>query len=178
MNYSVSQDTAQGAVNCEKLQSEIVAAGCATNLRGIQVQGDVLQILCDTADQAALDSIVHNHVAVSLDDNRNAKLEAIDNRTDEIIAGGFEFDSNYFSLSNEAQQNWIGMAVFQAALSWPVTVTTRANIGYSLSLLNLNAFIGAGMAVIKAAVDSGRALKIQCVNAQTQADLDAVVDNR
>lgn len=177
--YSISQDIASGTLDVGKLEKEIIAANCVVNLSGIMAQGDVLQIMCDSvSDQPALDAVVRNHVAISLDDNRNAKLEAIDGRTDAIIDGGFDFDSNHFSLSAEAQTNWLGMATLHDSLPWPFEVTTGANIGYLLTLENLGAFIAAGIAVIQKAVSTGRVLKIQCVNAQTQADLDKIMDTR
>lgn len=179
--YSVANDTAAGAVNADRLTDEINTAACLNNFTGIQVVGDQLRILGDLADghpMSDLDSVIHAHVAISLDDNKAAKCQAIDDRTDAIIADGFTFDGNAFSLSGEAQTNWLGLCVLQSALTWPVAITTGHNAQYMLPLTSLGAFIATGMGTIKSAVDSGRTLKVAAMTAANQADLDAVVDNR
>lgn len=39
---------------------------------------------------------------------KNSKLNQIDEKTNEVINDGFEFDGETFSLSLAAQQNWTG----------------------------------------------------------------------
>lgn len=179
MIYSVANDTVQGAVNADKLGSEIIAADCVINFKGIEIQGDVLSILCDEAeDPSGLDAVIHAHVAVTLDDNKTRKKIAIDTRSQEIIRDGFTFDGHKFSLSANAQINWVGIVVFQAGLSWPLGLTTDDDYEYDLTLVNLPAFVGAALTVVNTVIASGRALKIECNDAADQAALDAVVDNR
>lgn len=177
--YSISQDISSGTLDVGKLQSEILAANCVSNLSGILSEGDVLTILCDSvSNQSTLNSVIQNHVAVSLDDNKAAKILAIDSKTRDIIAKGFAYDGQQFSLSMQAQTNWLGLATLQSLLTFPIGITTAANTTYTLDQANVMAFIAQGVQVIKDAVGSGRFLKIAVNAAQTQVDLDAVVDKR
>lgn len=178
MVYSISNDIVSGTLNTQKLQDEILAADCVSNFNGIIAAGDRLEIFCAVTDQETLDAIVHAHVAISLDDNKAVRIIQIDKRTDAIIAAGFLYDGNTFSLSTQAQMNWMGLYTLKDLQTWPIGVTTAANETYQLALLNLVAFIATGSQVIKNAVGSGRALKIAINAATTQEELDAIVDTR
>lgn len=176
--YSLANDVNGKEVDAEKLRDEIATSGLVIGFDGLTVQGDTITVSGNASDQAALDLIVKNHVPKTLDDKKTEKKQAIDNRTDAIIAAGFEFDGNRFSLSTEAQTNWLGLLILQGMMSWPVGITNSDDNTYSLALANLNAFIGTGMTVIATAVGTGRALKVACNAAADQAALDAVVDSR
>lgn len=179
IQYSILNDIASQTVDPEKLGQEIVEANCVSDFNGINITGDVLSVLCgNVSDLSLLNSTVHTHVAKSLADKKAEKIIAIDDKTDSIIAQGFTFDGQQFSLSTQAQTNWLGLAALQAFISWPINVTTHANTSYLLTLLNMPSFIGTGMATIQGAIGSGRALKIAVNNAADQAALDAVVDTR
>ncbi|HSG29084.1 MAG TPA: hypothetical protein VLA34_11435, partial [Candidatus Krumholzibacterium sp.] len=97
---------------------------------------------------------------------KSIKNGAIDKRTQELIAEGFSFDGKTFSMSANAQRNWIALRANSDLLTWPVSITTIDDDEYSLSLANLPAFEGAGMAAGAGHYNSGRALKLQ-VNAAT-----------
>lgn len=113
-----------------------------------------------------------------LSDNKEARRKAIDAKTVQLIGQGFTFDSNTFSLSEPAQLNWVGLKTLEAALTWPVNITTKDDKQYSLTQANLDSFMGTGLAAKQAHLDSGRALKLQVDAATDQATLDAIVDNR
>ena len=83
-----------------------------------------------------------------------------------------------FSLSLEAQNNWMGLVLFQSMLSWPIGLTTNDDQEYSLELANLNAFVGTGVNTVKSHIASGRALKLAVNAATDKAGVDAVEDNR
>lgn len=177
--FSISEDIASGTFNSDKLQREIIAANCVTDLKGITSVGDKLIISClEVIDQDALNAVIHDHVAVSLADNKATKIIAIDAKTTAIIRAGFDFDGNHFSLSISAQQNWTGLFVFKDFLSWPMGITNDANATYDLTLENLVPFVLSGAAIVQTAVGTGRALKIAVDAAANQAALDAVVDTR
>ena len=178
MQYSIVADVTSGTVNAEKLRQEIVAAQCVQGAPRLIIIGDTIEIANEVLDQTALNTIIHDHVALSLSDLKATKVLDIDARTREIIAGGFAFDGQTFSLSEQAQMNWLGLITLQDMATWPKEVTTNADTAYSLTLGNLPTFIGAGMAVIDGAVAAGRTLKIAANAATTQAELDAVVDTR
>lgn len=115
---------------------------------------------------------------IQLEEKKRSRIIQIDIRTQCIIAEGFTFDSHQFSLSIPAQINWSGILLFKDLLSWPMNVTTLDDQEYSLTMDNLLYFMGSGTSVIKNAVDSGRALKLQVRAATSQAELDDVVDDR
>lgn len=179
VQYSVENDIVSHSVDLEKLTSEISNANCTSGQLSLILSGDVLSIYYGAIlDQNALDALVHNHSAITLDDNKAAKIIEIDKHTDAIIAQGFGYDSNRFSLSIEAQMNWSGLYTFQSIFSWPMGVTTLDNTTYELAQANLIPFIVTASTVIATAIGSGRALKIAVNAAADQAALDAVVDSR
>ena len=125
--------------------------------------------------QAAYDSYVDS---INLEENKAALIRKIDEKTQYLISQGFSFDGQQFSLSEPAQINWLGLKTLQDAITWPMEITTKGDGVYSLSEQNLIYFLGTGKAVIQGHIDSGRDLKIAIIEATTQAELSAVVDER
>lgn len=117
-------------------------------------------------------------IFTSLDDQKKERNRLIDRRTDELISLGFAFDGEQFSLSQNAQINWLALKTVENLLTWPVSVSTLQSNQYMLEEDDLDGFLGAGSGTAKAHLDSGRALKVQINDATTQEELDAVVDNR
>jgi hypothetical protein len=117
--------------------------------------------------------------AETLADLKARRIIEIDNVTQELIKGGFTFDSKQFSLSEKAQINWVGIKAAIDILTFPLDVTTLNDEEYELvdttSAVN---FCGTGLATKQSYLDSGRALKLQINSATTNAEVDAVVDNR
>lgn len=179
MNYSISNDITSGTCSPDKLEKEIKDSGAVLNYTSISISGDVITIYCDAVlDQDTLDAIIRNHEADSLIDEKVARILEIDANTRAIIARGFTFDGNSFSLSVQAQMNWIGLYSFQSLFVFPINVTTLANTAYPLSHDDLVAFIGVGAGVVATAIGTGRALKILVNAAETKEDLSAIVDTR
>lgn len=176
--YSISQDIASGTLDLSKLDAEVRASDAVSGFSGLTTQGDTLTVHGTVLDQAALDAVIHGHAALSLAEKKAAKVLAIDSRTRAIISAGFSFDGSQFSLSQQAQTNWLGLSVLQDLLSWPMGITNNADATYALSLENLVPFLASGSGVIATAVGTGRALKIAANAASTQGELDAVVDSR
>ena len=177
--YSISTDIDAGTVNSSKLHEEIKISNTINGFAGISTFQGNLKVIGDTLiDESGLDTIVQTHTPISLDEKKVQKCDAIDARTDAIIGEGFLFDGKQFSLSTEAQTNWLGMLVLQSVLTWPFGITSQDEHTYLLTQENLPLFVGTGMLVIKNAVDSGRALKSAAVDATTPEELDAVVDTR
>lgn len=176
--YSVSSDVAGQAADAELLRQEIADSGFVAGFDGITIRGDEIVVSGSVVDQAGLDALILNHSTYSLPRARAAKVAAVDARTREIIAAGFSFDGNSFSLSQQAQMNWLGLVTLQDLFAWPMGVTNDADATYTLSHENLIPFIAAGSGVVAAAVGSGRALKVAANAAANQGELDAVVDAR
>lgn len=179
IQYSISQDTAAASVNTDKLRIEIALASCTSGVVNVMVQGDILSLSCDViTNQEALDAVVHAHVAVSLDDVKNTKRTAIDTKTNAIISTGFAFDGHTFSLSAEAQRNWLGVYALRDVLTFPLNTTCQPFGIYSLTTENLTGFITAAFSKVAYAITTGQVLKAQTAAAATQEELDAVVDTR
>lgn len=102
----------------------------------------------------------------------------IDLGTGTLIAAGFTYDSQTFSLSVAAQTNWNTLKDSESEFTWPVEVSTLDNNAYDLTAANLSAFWTAGKDAIKGHLDSGRALKKSVFDAADTAAVDAVVDSR
>jgi len=115
---------------------------------------------------------------ISLGEHKNLRYKQIDIRTGELISAGFTFDGENFSLSQNAQLNWVGLKSLETLITFPINVTTKGDGEYSLAEANLNAFIGAGKAAVQAHLDSGRALKVQVSACVSIAEVNAVADNR
>lgn len=177
--YSISRDIVGGVVNSDKLQKEIADSGFVAEYAGIQTSDDILSVMGKSlVSEDALDALVREHVAYSLVERKATKNFNIDLRTQAIIAEGFVFDGELFSLSLKAQMNWLGLSTLQALFQWPMAVTTDDDKEYHLSLLDLIPFITTGSGKVADTIGSGRALKLRVNAAQDQDMIDAVVDNR
>ena len=161
------------------LHVEVEESGHVSGFQGIQATGVSVEILGDyIVDEQSLDAVVSAHDGYSLESLKNEKILEIDTRTEELIAEGFVFDSNRFSLSLAAQKNWLGLKVLESLLTWPVSITTFDDGVYLLSSTKLTYFLSTGEGVVQAHLDSGRLLKTQVINAVDKTALAAIVDNR
>jgi hypothetical protein len=120
-----------------------------------------------------------------LDLQKEGRKQAIDAKTGQIIACGFEFDSYCFSLSDNAQNNWnrVENKYNGGTLVYPHSITAKTAEGdvVNYDLTNdeqLLAFMTIVDNAVDFAVDTGRTYVIQIQEAITQAELDAIVDNR
>lgn len=126
----------------------------------------------------------------------------IDIRTQELIAEGVTFNTNLFSLSSNAQRNWIGIPTsfngnmhvtrkgtpsltheqaYDAIQSsmFPLAVTTKDDLEYEFQTYSeFMDFYNTALTIVKTHYMSGRAYKEQINNATTVLELDAIVDTR
>ena len=113
-----------------------------------------------------------------------AAVAAIDARTQELIAGGFEYAGARFSMSEAAQRNWIALAsgLANAMLPFPLTVSILGETSHVLQSANeLKALLAAYLAYQadpSQPLAAGRALKERVTAAATVAEVEAVVDDR
>lgn len=179
MIFSIALDVLGKAVDVARLDAEIVASGFVQGYGGISVSGDTLLVSGELfLNVAGLTDLIRNHVAAPLSESKAERIRWIDEKTKAIIARGFVFDGQRFSLSDQAQSNWMGLFVFREMLAFPINVTTLDDIAYSLTLGNLVPFVGIAVGWVKNAVGSGRDLKIAVNAATTTEELAAVVDSR
>ena len=111
------------------------------------------------------------------------KINQIDRRTNELISQGFVFDSTHFSLSPAAQFNWnsIKVAVDGGILTesdFPYSISTYDDGEYDLAWSDINAFSTQVLGTVAYHLGTGRALKQSVKVATTEAELNAIVDNR
>ena len=116
--------------------------------------------------------------AEQLATNKEIRFLQIDKRSGELMSVGFVYGAETFSTSGNAQRNFNTLKNQEGEFTWPVEVSTKENYKYDLAQANLAAFWTAGKDFIKGHLDSGRTLKVSVSDATTQAELDAVVDNR
>jgi hypothetical protein len=143
---------------------------------GYELMSEENLVILKQDNQAAFDIWLFDPEV--FEQNKKRKIIAIDTRTDQLIKQGFAFDGQQFSLSLNAQVNWLGLKTLEAVMTWPVNVATLNSDQYSLAQANLIPFVGTAAATVQARLDSGRTLKVSLNNATTQAELDAVLDNR
>lgn len=135
------------------------------------IQWDVAKLGAQPTDEAL--------AAASLTAVKQSKRTAIDARSQAIIGEGFTFDGQRFGLSPEDQQHLTGLFAFQAGLTFPIDLTTLDDTAYVVAdAAALQNLCGAALGTVKAAIDSGRTLKIAVNDAADAAAVDAVVDNR
>jgi len=118
------------------------------------------------------------NLGISLSLLKTRKIVAIDSNTRSLIAAGFTYDSQTFSLSTNAQANWNNLHNQESEFTWPLDVSTIDHDEYSLIQANLHAFWTAAKDALNGHLDSGRALKKSIFDAADEAAVDAVVDTR
>lgn len=117
---------------------------------------------------------------VVLDDAKRGRKMQVDTQTDALIATGFTVDGKTFSASDAAQLKWLGMLTSRASLSYPITVPTIDDTEF-VSLVaasDVEAYYNALLARIQTVLTGGVLLKGHIAATTTQAELDAIVDNR
>jgi hypothetical protein len=137
---------------------------------------DSLEVMTDAEYEATLD----------LNDYKELKYAAIDQRTNELIADGTTFDNGsgakQFSNSLSAQSNWTnikaGKEDFNGMGLFPLKITTKDNDEFELNYADVDGFWQSVVGTIKTHYDSGRTLKKQIHDAVDKTTVDAVVDNR
>ena len=177
--YTISTDITAQDAKASKLHKTIVDDSLVSGFHSVLIEGDSLKIYGDSIpNEADLNSAVQNHDPCTLDEYKNVRYPSIDKKTGQLIALGFTYDGNTFSLSINAQANWNALKDQQGEFIWPVDITTIDNNTYSLAVSNIDAFWTAAKDTLKGHLDSGRALKKSIFDATTKAEVDAVVDNR
>jgi len=125
-------------------------------------------------------------VADTLGRARSGRMTAIDARTRELIAKGFEFPAEsgqQFSLSAAAQTNLMVMDGLRDDLAFPYPVAYGLKDDSDGVFSVVDSATAHGMyltavGTVRALLDGGNLLKTAVTAAGTQAELDAVVDTR
>ena len=176
--YSIVSDITGQEVNHDTLKQALKDSGDIVNFNGLVIRGDSIEVVGDSFTEANVDAIILAHEAVSLAEHKQVKFNAIDYKTGTLIAPGFTYDSQVFSTSVMAQQNWSEIHSNTSEFADPCPISTKDNNEYSLAHANVNAFWTTGKDFVQGHLDSGRALKKSVFDAVDKAGVDAVVDNR
>lgn len=129
-----------------------------------------------TPENNELNTVVGDHN--NLDYQKKFKVIDIDKKTKELIGQGFAYEGKTFSLSIEAQSNWVSLKVLSSSLSWPISITTIDDTEYNLSEIDVEGFLNQAVSVKQSHLDSGRSLKIATNLSSDQTEFNLVVDNR
>lgn len=162
---------------------QIKASSIVPQIERIDVNGDDVVSWFDSALSPSEETDFHDLVvAHKLPLAKKNKISEIDTRTSELIASGFSFAGQQFSLAQTSQLNLLGMdlAKDDPAITYPIYYNTLSDDG-SVALNNatdIHNFYLTALGTKRAYLDSGTGLKDAVRAAITVAEVDAVVDNR
>jgi hypothetical protein len=113
---------------------------------------------------------------------KHYRIDEINTRTQELIAGGYTWASKQFSLSTNGQINLLGLvnAAQLGILNFPIDLNTiddedRHPIADATEVYNI---FGTALGTKKGYLDSGTALKDSVMACSKAAEVQAIVDNR
>ena len=169
-------------VNPTQLTKEINAdAGVIEKIQFIAYDEPAIKLYFVTLPGAPEEAIIDAKIAAhsNIDSLRAVCRTTVDEKTGELIALGFSHSSNTFSLSRNAQINWLGLDMKKAALTYPYEITTKDDLAYSIAdQAELQTMIDKAFIAKETPIVSGRALKLSI---NVAADKDALnlimVDN-
>lgn len=178
MQYTISKADADAGI----LHSEVKAQ--LSGLLSVSSDGGNVVLEFSSAlsagDESTLNSIVSAH-SPALQLEKAKRIKEVDYKTDSLIAAGFVYDSQTFSLSVAAQATWIGLkqAADAGLITFPTEVSTKDDGSYSIAdAAELTAFYATGVGTVQALIASGRPLKASIAAAADLAALALIEDNR
>jgi hypothetical protein len=119
---------------------------------------------------------------LNLDDYKQIRYYEIDCKTEQLILNGFVYQSLTFSLSQNGQINLLALDETRddPALTYPIDYNTLDDTqSYSiLDSTDLHNMYLTALATKKGIVDSGTVLKNEVRDCTTEAEVDAIIDNR
>ena len=119
-----------------------------------------------------------NNNAFPLEEAKATKKADIDKRTEELCSLGFSYDGKTFSLSLDAQKNYIGMKMFETLMPDPTPIAAMDGSTYNLAKSSFGAFCGAALAMVQSHLNSRLPFLAAVEAASTPEDVMAVVDTR
>jgi len=166
--------------NISKLLKEIIISSSVSGVVDLTINEDVVSIGGDAIlNEAALDLVISEHEAVSLEDYKLIKNSEIDSKTRELIFSGFSYNGKLFSLSEPAQINWQGLEHLKLELTYPYNITTLDDQEYSMAdSVAVHNFFLKGINTKTFYINSGRSLKVLVKAATTILEVNAIMDNR
>ena len=167
--------------NETKKQYEMVISDEYPTVLPINPQ-DVLRNGSQTAIEVDVKYNDGTKVIASLPNYKWLRYNEIDRKTNELISNGFTYASTSFSLSTPGQINILALDETRddPALSYPIEYNASDNLTvyYIPDSTDLHSMYLTALATKKSILDSGTSLKQQITNAQTESEVDAIIDNR
>ena len=137
---------------------------------------DKLTIVMDAAlsagEKTALDAVVAAHDTLAT--YKAAKIAEVDAETHRRISLGFTHNATLFSLSMEAQTNWLGLKAFSSDFTYPLDVSAKDESIYAIADETEALTMAAVAAGTKDAhLSPGRTVKAAVLAAADEAAVDA-----
>jgi len=114
---------------------------------------------------------------MSLEELKEARYVEIDQQTQFLINQGFVFDGHTFSMSLTAQINWSNFPNLPDQL-FPLNIVDKFEDIYVLALADKMNFYLSALNYKNAQLQSGGQLKAQIKACTTEAEVQAIIDNR
>lgn len=123
---------------------------------------------------------ISNTSSMSLGELKEYRYNEIDYKTGELIKLGFVYNTITFSLSENAQNNLLGVYSTKELLTYPFEWSSKddSQIYSIVDATEMATFFMTALGAKKAHQDSGRTLKNQITNATDIASVNAIVDAR
>lgn len=181
VTYQAPQQMDEGQLLREMWRNNLSALG-------VVATDDTIDVWFSSAlddDQLAVSALVvsaHDGTEQDLQRVKYQRAQEIDRRTDELIAAGFDFAGQRFSMSLNAQSRATNVFILRDSgmIPYPIEWATLGDDGV-ISLDGpemVAAFYGTGIAALRSVVGSGIKLK-SAVNAASNAnEVLAVEDSR
>lgn len=98
-------------------------------------------------------------------------------KTEALLVSGFTYNGKTFFLDKESSVKWLGLKEAQIS-EFPINIVSKEGQVQQLTALTVIDFYNAAFSRGRAIEEGGGVLKYQASLCTTQAQLDAIVDNR
>jgi hypothetical protein len=120
-------------------------------------------------------------LVIALDTAKKSRHEEIDEKTSDLINGGFVHSSKNFSLTEQAQINMLGTgyALDKGWMVYPLTFSTDDGGTHNIvDSAEWGVFFTTALGAVKTYYNGGQALKANVTAAVDIAGVLAIIDNR
>ncbi len=114
---------------------------------------------------------------MTINELKELRYSEIDDRSQELIFEGFNFQGLKFSMSLSAQINWSNLFNIPDS-HFPLSLMDKNENIYSLQLSERVDFYASAMNHKNSILQSGSVLKAQIKNSITVSQINSIIDNR
>jgi hypothetical protein len=186
-SYTISTDFPGGEINSTKLTTDIENS-IVTALERIDTDGDSVDIIFDDAlsagDKTTLDGDTSAPAGGLIAGNGTTLAQyktiinaQVDAETERRISLGFEYPAssgNLFSMSTNAQINWLGLEAKASLLTYPYTIRTKDDLdSYDIvDETDAHDVVNAAFVFKETTLGQGRYVKTNVIAAADEAAAD------